>query len=275
MPSSNNNLNLADFVSNLNNSLTTGNFNYINNYIKDILSQSLNLSTSSKPQANDSLNLSDLIEDALKQSITYSLDQFTTQFGKSTANKPPIDHIQPSSSSSYRHSNKKIEEDYTTEQFETSSTLTEEHDQNNSFIEEDSSKHSLRNDKDVDFLNSEEISEDKLSPYEFNDSQSTVDHPTVNHLNKVRYVKPFETKIDIQPQVFQTHNSVVIRISIPEGIEHDHFRINVHDNYASIKWESDYMQQIIKLPSRVLRDDAVSLVKDNVLEVIIPKAGGI
>lgn len=77
--------------------------------------------------------------------------------------------------------------------------------------------------------------------------------------------------IGIQPEVVETHDFIVIKIKIPEGVSDSGLRISVNERHASIKWEPGYMEQVVKLPSDIIKEEATAAVKDDILEIKVPR----
>lgn len=69
----------------------------------------------------------------------------------------------------------------------------------------------------------------------------------------------------------QTHSMVIIRIQLPEGISEKDLRISINNDHAAIRWPSGYMEQLVQLPGDIQPNSASALIKDNVLEIQIPR----
>lgn len=83
-----------------------------------------------------------------------------------------------------------------------------------------------------------------------------------------------EKVIDIHPEVVETNSFVIIKIKVPDGLCESDFKISLHETYVSIQWKAGYVEQIIPLPSDIVRQQATAAMKNHTIEIKIPRESG-
>ncbi|MCX7708313.1 MAG: Hsp20/alpha crystallin family protein [Clostridia bacterium] len=112
----------------------------------------------------------------------------------------------------------------------------------------------------------------ELQSSETRDRIEETPNPALVQQASTPYPRPFVRVFGIQPSVLDTHDMLVIRLSLPEGLDENDCEIDINELRASIKWKSRYVEQLIPLPPGVLGQNASASVKGNILEIKIPKS---
>lgn len=76
----------------------------------------------------------------------------------------------------------------------------------------------------------------------------------------------------IEYDLFETHNSVIVRLRIPENIHPKHIKLFVGSNRLKVENLSTKQKQMITLPNTIDAEGSRAVFKDNVMEVRMPKA---
>lgn len=77
--------------------------------------------------------------------------------------------------------------------------------------------------------------------------------------------------VNFEYEMFETHNSVIVRLQIPEEIQHKNILAYVSSNLLKIEQLPRRKKQIIRLPSLVNPSQSRASYKDRVLEVRMAK----
>lgn len=82
-------------------------------------------------------------------------------------------------------------------------------------------------------------------------------------------LRPVEDKN--RQEVFETHEYVFVRVPIPKKVDKSRISIYVGTSRVTLRWTPGGTDHIYHLPVDVLTKDSEASVKDNVIEIKMPK----
>ena len=80
-----------------------------------------------------------------------------------------------------------------------------------------------------------------------------------------------ERRLDLEHEVFETHNSVIVRVNIPVGTHIRNIRVHAGNGQLMLEKDPSRVKQYIRLPAVVDPDEAKAAYKDGVLEIRLPR----
>lgn len=260
MSRSYNDSNLEGLASDVRNTINAWYSDHINNYIRDTLTCSLNLPLNSMPQPYDFSGLGHFIQEVVRHSLACSIDQFGNNcWGPTTL---PVNQPPPVPQLPHRgQANESESEVGSIPSFTLDLPSDSDYSEELSFNKQQYEEQQI---EDTPPLDNTQFENTEMDCTTFRQPQSC-------YSREIQFAGPTRKEIDIQPQITDTHDTVIIRVKIPDSIGLDEFRININDTHAAIKWESGYMQHVIKLPPDIIKSQATAAVKNSVLEIRIPK----
>jgi HSP20 family molecular chaperone IbpA len=128
-------------------------------------------------------------------------------------------------------------------------------------IDESSASYQLLDDKEEMQIHSS--NQDRVLNDSIPDSASYRDLPEKSTLRR---------ELHLRPDVLETHSSLIIRVRIPKGMDQNDFRVRILPERAVIKWISGSLEQVIRLPCDIAINDAAAAIKDDILEITIPRS---
>ncbi len=231
-----------NIASNLRDTIHSWCSNYIDFCVKDFLMRTTNKSFMNMGQTNDYDNHNHLVEETVRKSITQYLKQLDNEY-----DRPDI-HMVPDSSESSR-----------------------EDDNADSSLNDMYFPTHLDSEVNANIEPTQHMAETRMLE-NINDEPGHPASQTEPGCSRSQgLIIPSVREIAIQPQLIETHDCILIRINIPKGINPDDFRIGINETHAAIRWESGYVEQIVKLPQDIIREQAEAAVKDSILEIKIPR----
>jgi HSP20 family molecular chaperone IbpA len=72
-------------------------------------------------------------------------------------------------------------------------------------------------------------------------------------------------------EVFETHEYVFVRVPIPKRVDKSRIVMYVRTSRVTIRWAPGSINHVYQLPSDVLTKGAEASIRDNVLEIRMPK----
>lgn len=122
----------------------------------------------------------------------------------------------------------------------------------------------------IDVKNDIDQTEASETPVLEKASQDAVDVP-ISFAAQEDQLQSIIKNIAIRPEVINTHDMLIIRAMLPEGITDSDCDIAIKDGHVSIKWLPAYVEQLIPLPGCISKDRAAASLKDGILEIKIFK----
>ncbi len=228
-----------NIASNLRDTIHSWCSNYVDFCVKDFLMRTTNKSFMNMEQTTDYDNLNHLVEETVRKTILKQLDN--------RYDRPDI-HMVPDSCESSRSDDG------------TASSINDMY----------CSTHSDSGDTSDTEIAQQMAVPEKLKNID-DEPEHTVSNTEPEHSRSQGLIIPSVREMAIQPQLIETHDYILIRVNIPTGINPDDFRISINETHAAIRWESGYIQQIVRLPEDIIREQAEAAVKDSILEIKIPR----
>lgn len=70
-----------------------------------------------------------------------------------------------------------------------------------------------------------------------------------------------------EPQIFNIHGYVIIRLQIPDGIDEKNIKVFLYGSKPAIKWHPDRKVQTLQLMTNITSKNSKAIIKDNILEL--------
>lgn len=105
-----------------------------------------------------------------------------------------------------------------------------------------------------------------LSQYFSNPTYSNPRRETI-----IREDDGHEASNRLDPQLFEIHGFVIVRVAVPEDIDEKDIKLSIAASHITIKGDPSGNDHIIPLPPGTKKEGAVAAFKDRILEIKIPR----
>lgn len=112
---------------------------------------------------------------------------------------------------------------------------------------------------------------DKKFPFKHADPLENYDLSSINAYVQNVLSQATIGEARLSTEVFETHQSVIVKIKLPKQLHPRNLRIKVNSNHIKMEKTEGNEEQIIPLPCRVDPTGRKAVFKQSILEIRIPK----
>lgn len=100
----------------------------------------------------------------------------------------------------------------------------------------------------------------------------SMDQPTTNRQKKKNPGRKIKTEnSDERVEIFEAHDYIIVRVGVPDNVHERNIQVHVSTNKIFIKWGLPGLEEVIQLPADVEKEGIKAVIKNRILEIIIPK----